>query len=396
MAFAAFVLEYAEPPGTLAYGLQGPPPDPDGVLPWRGFVESRGSGHAWFYTVLSEVTGKWEETYGVVTDGTPLDTLTRVAVLRNWDGATLNTSPVAGIDWQPGDGTLKAFPTPAADILELLLKDYEGTSPPPWAVDGTRWVDTTGAPTSCIWKRYDGADWIPLGTFNKTANTFSAAGDYLPLAGGTLTNPLLLPAGSAGAPALARSNNTDTGIHFPVDQVATSINGTNQLVVSASGLTVASSINVTGNVDAGGSISTVGTVNPGNDANFRLQVFGGNPIITYDSTDDHYYDRAANSFNWRIGGAAKFSISSTAVGIGSGVTLAAGAVTLSGTLTGPASVLNIDGNGLLGTRVYTIATLPSAGSNNWRIAMASDAGTSMHLCYSDTSSWNSAAKTIVS
>jgi hypothetical protein len=170
---APFVLEYADPPGLSSYGLKGPPPGSN--QPWRGFIESRGSGKAWFYTVLSESTGKWNQEYGVCTDGTPLDTLTRVVSLRSWNGATVGTGKV---DWQPGDGNLKVFPTPAGDLLELLVKDYEATTPPPWAEDGTRWVDITGAPTSCVWKRYDGAQWTPIGTFNETAGTFTGAHQF--------------------------------------------------------------------------------------------------------------------------------------------------------------------------------------------------------------------------
>lgn len=72
---------------------------------------------------------------------------------------------------------------------------------------------------------------------------------YLPLAGGTLTNPLLLPNGSAAAPALSFSSDTDIGVYR---------RGANQLGFSVAGAEAAYfttiALNITGNVLAQGGL----------------------------------------------------------------------------------------------------------------------------------------------
>jgi len=54
--------------------------------------------------------------------------------------------------------------------------------------------------------------------------------------GGTVSGTLKLPAGSAGAPAIAFGNDTNTGIHFPGgDQVTLSTGGGDRLIIDGSG-----------------------------------------------------------------------------------------------------------------------------------------------------------------
>lgn len=169
--FAAFAVEVAEPPGLSSYGLAGTPPGSN--RPYRSLVASRGSGSKWSCIALSAATGKWEEFFGAVTDGSPLDTLTRTKVYRSWNGSVLGTSAV---NWQPADGTLTIYATPCSDILDGFASTNRGTTPPDHAVPGTLWEDSTGAPTAVLLKIMDATgDWITLGTINETANTFAPA-----------------------------------------------------------------------------------------------------------------------------------------------------------------------------------------------------------------------------
>lgn len=50
--------------------------------------------------------------------------------------------------------------------------------------------------------------------------------------GGTLTGPLLLPDGSAAAPALAQASNSDNGIYFATNAIQFSSNGTQKFLVT--------------------------------------------------------------------------------------------------------------------------------------------------------------------
>lgn len=61
---------------------------------------------------------------------------------------------------------------------------------------------------------------------------------YTPVnrAGSTMSGQLNLAAGSAGAPALTFSGDTDTGIHFPAgDNISISTAGSNRLIIDSSG-----------------------------------------------------------------------------------------------------------------------------------------------------------------
>jgi len=352
--FGAFVVELSEPPGLASFGLQGTPPDPGGTKPYRGFVESRGSGSPWFYTVLSEVTGKWEEIFGVVTDGTPLDTLTRVASLRSWNGSTLAAN--SPINWQPGDGTLKVFASPVADVQELLVADYRGTARPAWIQPGQRWRDSTGGPTSVVWKHWTGTLDIPLGTFNETTGVFSAAGNYVPIAGGvTVTGALTINGALTlnGTPSVNAANRIHAtsmsvgGADFAPSStihtrgnVANAEAGTILIENQASngfgiiryrngsrnfwaGITNTGEFQVYDDTAAASRlrISTGGdtvvnglypshVADIGGLSGFSLFNNGSNSYLQYDANDGLLYDRANNTYNFYIGGGIVAQINS--------------------------------------------------------------------------------------
>ena len=92
---------------------------------------------------------------------------------------------------------------------------------------------TTGTASASTYLRGDGA-WtaIDLSSYLTTA---TAASTYLPLAGGTLTGALVLPAGSVSAPSL-RGSDADTGIYFTAAGfIDFTINGTRRVYIDTNG-----------------------------------------------------------------------------------------------------------------------------------------------------------------
>jgi len=89
-----------------------------------------------------------------------------------------------------------SFPTVRADInnaLSAINTSNSGSSRPSGAVEGTIWLDTSGAATAQLLKLFDGTDDILLGTINFTANTvdwsdssFDIVTDTSPQLGGML------------------------------------------------------------------------------------------------------------------------------------------------------------------------------------------------------------------
>ena len=60
--------------------------------------------------------------------------------------------------------------------------------------------------------------------------------------------------------------------------------------------------------DSAGKITSVGPMNPANDATFSLYMLGGGPIVLFDTNDYLYYDRASNYWQFVIGGLQKLVI----------------------------------------------------------------------------------------
>ena len=85
---------------------------------------------------------------------------------------------------------------------------------------GEQWLDTTGG--TYVLKIWDGTAWR------------SESGTFVDVSGDTMTGALILPSGTAAAPALG-VGSTDNGIYSPgTDQVAISTNGTAAVTVDAS------------------------------------------------------------------------------------------------------------------------------------------------------------------
>ena len=86
---------------------------------------------------------------------------------------------------------------------------------------GEQWLDTTGG--TYVFKVWDGSAWR------------SETGTFVDVNGDTMTGALILPSGTAAAPALG-VGSTDNGIYSPgADQVAISTNGVGRLFIDASG-----------------------------------------------------------------------------------------------------------------------------------------------------------------
>jgi hypothetical protein len=119
------------------------------------------------------------------------------------------------------NGSGAAFRADANDALAALGSTMKGPNAPPAPIAGMLWLDDD-TPSASVWtlKLYDGADWITLGTFEISANTFT------PAVGG----PLLAAAGAANAPAYSFSGDPDTGIFSPgANQLAFSLGGVERL-----------------------------------------------------------------------------------------------------------------------------------------------------------------------
>ena len=109
---------------------------------------------------------------------------------------------------------------------------------------GEQWLDTSGG--GYVLKIWDGSAWR------------SEAGEFVDAAGDTMTGALILPNGTAAAPALG-VGSTDNGIYSPgADQVAISTSGNEKLRIDSSGRLLAglSSTSATGTIFAQGSSSS--------------------------------------------------------------------------------------------------------------------------------------------
>jgi hypothetical protein len=116
------------------------------------------------------------------------------------------------------------------DALAAIASTNKGPTAPPAPTAGMIWVDDN-TPSSTTWTvfMYDGTDWIALGTLNTTTNVF------------TLTGAALLPDGSAGAPALGFSADTNTGLwRSGTDTLQIVGNGAAILTVAPTAVTFAS------------------------------------------------------------------------------------------------------------------------------------------------------------
>ena len=129
---------------------------------------------------------------------------------------------------------------------------------------GEQWLDTSGG--GYVLKIWDGSAWR------------SEVGEFVDAAGDTMTGALILPSGTAAAPALG-VGSTDNGIYSPgTDQVALSTNGTGRLFVDAIGR-VGVGATPAGDFDVSRTSATVeirGTSNTSGDVRFGFFNTGAN------------------------------------------------------------------------------------------------------------------------
>jgi len=119
---------------------------------------------------------------------------------------------------------------------------------------GEQWLDTTGG--VYVFKIYDGTAWR------------SETGTFVDVNGDTMTGALGIIAGSAAAPGVFFSGDTNTGIYSPgADQVAVATNGTGRLVIDANGTVTCTSAQPT---DGSIRISNTTTRAPGNKYGIRF------------------------------------------------------------------------------------------------------------------------------
>lgn len=114
-----------------------------------------------------------------------------------------------------------SFRADANAALQALASTSKGASAPSTAYAGQMWVDDN-TPGASLWTLYvyDGSDHIPIGYVDATNNAFLPA----------------LGLGSASAPALTWSADTNTGLWSPgADTIAVSTGGTERVRVDSSG-----------------------------------------------------------------------------------------------------------------------------------------------------------------
>lgn len=148
-------------------------------------------------------------------------------------------------------------------------------------------------------KNIDGTAVAPALTFSSegTMGIYRAAAGVLGFAVGgalvlsltstglTFTTPLVLPIGSATAPSLTFVANTNTGIYSPAtNQVAITTNGSQKLLVDASGnTTIAGTLGV-GGTSIGFSGAGANTISAGNATGYlQFQTGGANTRLTIDA-----------------------------------------------------------------------------------------------------------------
>jgi hypothetical protein len=113
------------------------------------------------------------------------------------------------------NGSGAAFRADANNALAALGSTMKGPNTPPAPVAGMQWMDDD-TPSSSVWtwKVYDGADWLTIGAFDISANSFL----------------LRAGAGSAASPAFSFAGDPDTGIFSPgANQLAFSLGGVEAL-----------------------------------------------------------------------------------------------------------------------------------------------------------------------
>ena len=131
-------------------------------------------------------------------------------------------------DYDIANGSGAAFRADLNAVLAAIASTNKGPTPPSTPQAGMLWVEDDN-PSATQWtvRMYDGADWIALGVLNAATNSFAPANALLTTG---------VPAGSASAPSIAPTGDSNTGIFFPAaDTIAFSEGGVEALRLDSSG-----------------------------------------------------------------------------------------------------------------------------------------------------------------
>jgi hypothetical protein len=174
----------------------------------------------------------------------------------------------------------------------VTLAVYTNASTPPSPTQaGTLWF--TG--TALNIRNLANSAWVAAG-----------GGSFLPLAGGTMTGPILSATGSAAAPGLGFSGDSDTGIYSAgAGRISVANNGTNTIEVDATGNvliggTLPASPNIT--LSAAGDVTST-SQNGGQLAGFRNILINGNFSINQRNYVSGTATTSANQYTldrWKV------------------------------------------------------------------------------------------------
>lgn len=160
---APFAGETSLTTGTGPYTLEGV-----AGTGWRAFLTAFANLEAPRFIARNRPGTKWEEFYGVVTDDSPKDTLTRNFIA---------SSTGALIDWQTedtsgADGPVYIYAMATASLLDSLLQNHRGAARPAWLKANAFWIADGAGATARKWYFFDGADDILVGTIDETNDKF--------------------------------------------------------------------------------------------------------------------------------------------------------------------------------------------------------------------------------
>jgi hypothetical protein len=184
----------------------------------------------------------------------------------------------------------------------------------------------------------------------------SEAGEFVDAAGDTMTGALILPSGTAAAPALG-VGSTDNGIYSPgADQVAISTNGTQRLLINANGTLSNSAATALAASFTGIGSAYVDTTN--GTGTFRVQLLSNTPTIGA-ATNHSLVFTTNNTERMRLTSDGKLGLGTSA----------------------PSG--NLDVRGLSGTTIIRAVGVDSNGNADAEIFSTGTTGSS-RLFFSDT------------
>ena len=183
--------------------------------------------------------------------------------------------------------------------------------------------------------------------------------------------------------------NSGTGA-LTVNVTATGGSGTRtdwviSLAASSSAYLPLSGGSLSGGINVTGAVTATNRFNPGNDANYYLNINASSPVINFDATDYLSYNRASNVLTAFVGGASVMAVSNALTTFNGAIKLAAASGSTAGNVGYSGGALTFgDGSAqrtvatLDGSQTFTDKTLTAPAINGATINAAttvSDTGT---------------------